>query len=318
MPNFDFVNLKLPGQFMTFIPHTIDLKQFRSLFPASDYVSMGDDFCVVDLKYGENLKILSHPCRFDGFLAFFCISGNLKIMINLTEFDVVENSLFINLPTNIVMVSGIDSEQKEQLHFIVMAMTREYMAGLKMDMHSLVEKGLALMGNPCFILGEEERALARKYLKLSADILHSNLMYKRESIASLLSSVFYLTGGLIEKNISARDSVEIRRPDRNREVFDRFLALVAEYHTVQRKMTFYADRMCLTPKYLSKLIKSVSGKSAPDWIDSFVILEAKNMLRYSDIPIKEIVSRLNFPNPSAFHKFFKLKTGLTPLQYRKA
>ena len=65
-------------------------------------------------------------------------------------------------------------------------------------------------------------------------------------------------------------------------------------------------------------MKTASGKSAPDWIDSFVILEAKNMLRYSDIPIKEIVSRLNFPNPSTFHKFFKLKTGMTPLQYRKS
>ena len=47
------------------------------------------------------------------------------------------------------------------------------------------------------------------------------------------------------------------------------------------------------------------------------MLEAKNMLKYSDIPIKEIVSRLNFPNPSTFHKFFKAKAGLTPLQYRK-
>lgn len=303
---------------MTYSLHTIDLKQFRSLFPVSDYVSMGDDFCVVNLRYGENLKILSHPCRFDGYLAFFCVSGNLKITINLTEFDVVENSLFINLPANIVMVSGIEPEQKERLHFIVMAMTRDYMDSLNLDMGSLVEKGLILMGNPCFILGDEERELARKYLKLSSDILRSSLRYKRESIASLLSSVFYLAGGLIEKNISEQEVVARRRPDRNKEVFDRFLALVSEHHTAQRKMTFYADRMCLTPKYLSKLIKAASGRSAPDWIDSFVILEAKNMLRYSDIPIKEIVSRLNFPNPSTFHKFFKLKTGQTPLQYRKA
>ena len=111
---------------------------------------------------------------------------------------------------------------------------------------------------------------------------------------------------------------DIAPSDRSKAVFDQFLSLVSEYHTEHRGMAFYADRLCLTPKYLSKLVKTASGKSAPDWIDGFVILEARNMLRYSDIPIKEIVSRLNFPNPSAFHKFFKQKTGLTPLQYRKS
>jgi len=72
----------------------------------------------------------------------------------------------------------------------------------------------------------------------------------------------------------------------------------------------------LTPKYLSKLVKTASGRSAPDWIDSFVILEAKNLLKYSDIPIKEVVYRLHFPNPSVFHKFFKAHTGMTPSEYR--
>ena len=81
-------------------------------------------------------------------------------------------------------------------------------------------------------------------------------------------------------------------------------------------MAFYASHLGLTPKYLSKLIKQVSGWSAPDWIDSFVILEAKNMLKYTDDSIKEIVFKLHFPNPSVFYKFFKAHTGMTPSEYR--
>lgn len=81
-------------------------------------------------------------------------------------------------------------------------------------------------------------------------------------------------------------------------------------------MTFYANKLCLTPKYLSKLVKQASGRSAPDWIDEFVILEAKNMLKYSNMPIKEIVFRLNFPNQSFFYRFFKTHTGMTPSEYR--
>ena len=174
------------------------------------------------------------------------------------------------------------------------------------------------MNNPCIILTGEERAIAKKYLDLASDILKSNLMYKRECISSLLSSLFYLDGGVIEKRMKdAQARKDVSKLDRSKVIFDRFISVVSEYHTQERGVAFYADKLCLTPKYLSKLVKSASGRSAPDWIDAYVMLEAKNMLKYSDIPIKEIVSRLNFPNPSTFHKFFKAKTGITPLQYRK-
>ena len=83
-------------------------------------------------------------------------------------------------------------------------------------------------------------------------------------------------------------------------------------------MQFYADKLHLTPKYLSKIIKEASGRSGPDWIDEYVILEAKNLLRYSKMTIKEIVFALNFPNASVFHKYFKAHTGLTPTDYRRA
>jgi AraC-like DNA-binding protein len=83
-------------------------------------------------------------------------------------------------------------------------------------------------------------------------------------------------------------------------------------------MAFYADKLCLTPKYLSTLIKQASGRSAPDWIDDFVILEAKNLLKYTGLAIKEIVYKLHFPNQSVFFKFFKAHTGLTPSEYRNA
>ena len=75
-------------------------------------------------------------------------------------------------------------------------------------------------------------------------------------------------------------------------------------------------KLYLTPKYLSKLIKNVSGRSAHEWIDSFVILEAKNLLKYSDLPIKQIVDELHF-NQTTFYRFFKAKTGLTPSEYRR-
>jgi AraC-like DNA-binding protein len=114
----------------------------------------------------------------------------------------------------------------------------------------------------------------------------------------------------------ARKNTETERTARLNQVFERFIALVNEYHCSERGMAFYADKLCLTPKYLSKLIKQASGKSAPEWIDNFVILEAKNLLKYTNLAIKEIVFQLHFPNQSVFYKFFKAHTGMTPSEYR--
>ena len=104
---------------------------------------------------------------------------------------------------------------------------------------------------------------------------------------------------------------------RSKIILEQFLKLVTEFHNSQRGMSFYAEKLYLTPKYLSKIIKEASGRTGPEWIDSFVIMEAKNMLRYSDMPIKEVVFELHFPNSSVFYKFFKLHTGQTPSEYRK-
>lgn len=84
----------------------------------------------------------------------------------------------------------------------------------------------------------------------------------------------------------------------------------------ERSVTFYAEQLCITPKYFSSLVKKLSGKSAAQWIDNYVILEAKNLLKYSDMSIQEIAYRLNFSTQSFFGKYFKHQTGLSPTQYR--
>ena len=115
----------------------------------------------------------------------------------------------------------------------------------------------------------------------------------------------------------AKQKSEENRSIRSKAILEDFLTLVRDNHNKERNLSFYADKLYLTPKYLSKLVKSVSGKSAHEWIDSFVILEAKNMLKYSGMSIKSIVWELNFPNQTTFYRFFKTQTGMTPSEYRK-
>ncbi len=310
--------------------YTIGLAQFSRLFPVSERVCMGDDLCLVDAGYDGSLSVLTHPCRFDGYLAMFCVSGRMKVMVNMTEFDVTENSLFVYMPGNIISVPEIGEDQRAGLRVILIAMTKEYMGSLKTDVPNLIWNGQVFLGNPFFVIKDGEKKIAERYMTLAVDILESNLSYKRESISLLLSSVFFLAGGVIEQRLndagtdrksgpsSGHRTKAICRPDRSKEVSDKFLGLVAEYHTKERLVSFYAGKLCITPKYLSRLVKQATGKSASDWIDDYVILEARNMLRYTSLPVKDIVSGLSFPDSASFYKFFKSRTGMTPLQYRRS
>ena len=101
-------------------------------------------------------------------------------------------------------------------------------------------------------------------------------------------------------------------------VFQQFLRLLSEHHVRERSVGFYAARLCLTPKYFSRLVKEASGQGAPSWIDQAVIRTAQDYLKHSDLTIKQIVWQLHFPDQPTFTKYFKSHTGLTPSQFRKS
>jgi AraC-like DNA-binding protein len=154
------------------------------------------------------------------------------------------------------------------------------------------------------------------YLDMMSNVLKSDLAYRREAVQSLWISMLYVIAAMLDRR--ARLADDVSPTNRGRMLFEQFIALVAKYHTQYRNVAFYADKLCLTPKYMSKLIKTATGKSAPEWIDAYVILEAKNLLKYSNDTIKQIVFKLNFPNQSVFYKFFKARTGMTPSEYRNS
>ena len=93
--------------------------------------------------------------------------------------------------------------------------------------------------------------------------------------------------------------------------------MVNQYADKEHNIAFYADQLCLTPNHLGTTIREVSGMTVLDWIHLRIIQQAKLLLMYSDLPVGEVSEQLNFSSPSSFCKFFKKKTGITPLQYRE-
>lgn len=102
------------------------------------------------------------------------------------------------------------------------------------------------------------------------------------------------------------------------QLFRQFLEVIDQYGTQEHFISFYANKIGISPNYLGTVVKSVSGSTCSELINRNLIMHAKIMLKYSDNPAWMISDALNFPNPSEFSKFFKRKTGMTPLSYRNS
>jgi AraC-like DNA-binding protein len=104
---------------------------------------------------------------------------------------------------------------------------------------------------------------------------------------------------------------------RNDELTTTFIKLVEMNYTEHRELDFYAEQLNITNKHLSRVVKQTSGKSAMEWIEKHVILDAVSQLLSSNVSVKEIAYRLNFPSQYCFGKYFYRVVGVSPSAYRE-
>lgn len=303
----------------------LTLSDIRRNLPNSLTHMLGDDVMVLQIDGDILERSLStfrtsiDPLRFNGYCSLYCIRGDFLVDVNLKTYKMGPRSLLVNFPGNIIRLHGIQMEKLKDYFVVAILMTSEFLHNIRFDFNKTFQNSVRIMEWPVVTLNDQQEPIAADYVNLIRKILQSRLTHQREIIGALISSLTYMAVDLWKSGLpeSVEEAPEVKT-DRLSALFDRFIALVGENCVSQRTVQFYADRLNLTPKYLSKLIKQSSGRSAPDWINSFVILDAKNQLRFSDSSIKEIVYRLNFPNQAVFYKFFKTHTGMTPSAYRKA
>lgn len=101
------------------------------------------------------------------------------------------------------------------------------------------------------------------------------------------------------------------------EVFLKLISLIEQYYMQERGVEFYADKLCLSPKYLSVICKSICGYTVKDLVSKSIIRKSISLLKNTQKNIQEIADMFNFPNASFLGTFFKKQMGMSPGQYRK-
>lgn len=256
----------------------------------------------------EYFSDLRYPHIVEGISFAICVKGSGRMKINLQEYEITDNMLITIIPGYIVeLLSASDDIVIEFLFF-----TFDFIADLKLVMDMDIPEKVGQM--PCLKISEEE---TQNLLEFHAFILKqyrkTDHIYRERITKSLLSTLICEVGQLYHDA-----KVGIKRPkSRHEELIHQFVELLFKYHKQERSVSFYADKMFLTPKYLSKVIKDITGKPILLWIDDMVIMAAKALLKTSNLTILQISEELNFANASFFGSFFRKRVGITPMQYRE-
>lgn len=289
----------------------------RSLY-YKDNIYLSDN---IDIDYKELILLKnslasafissSHPFKIKFSLFILCLKGEMDIRINMTKYKLCKNEALIIPQSTIGEYNNISDDCR--LIIIAISNSKEYLNIIpNPNMPFIVQHFFSK--SPIIPLNEQEiEEIKSIYSNIKQNITNDSDIYKNEIITNYIQILLFSYFRLISK-YENNDSGE--KKSRKIKLFEQFMQTLEEYHNRERKIGFYADKLCLTPKYLSQVIFEVSGRHASEWIRDCVILEAKALLKSGQYTVQQVSDMLNFANQSFFGVYFKKAVGCSPLTYQ--
>ncbi len=239
------------------------------------------------------------------------VSGTAKIKINGKLHELRPNTLFIFNENTVI--EQVKTSIRSSGYMITYS--RQYLNSIQVDTQDLISIYHGFLDEPCVQIEPQEAAYIHDISKLMRSVLcdYAPTANRDKIIASLFAAMFHYVMGILQQHSSNGSNNVSNRTD---ELFNRFLDLLREHCSTERSVEFYAQKMGITPKYLSLILKKKSGRNASKLIDEAVVYEAKRLLKYSGLSINEIATKLNFASQSFFGKYFKQRVGVSPSRYK--
>ena len=266
--------------------------------------SIGEDLILLDKPV--ILSGFEYPFKVDVVTAIICMEGETNGQMDLKPYHSTSPSMIIIMPGQILQYEYISPD----FSGLFIIMSKHFVDSLDIgDRFSLF---VSIRENPCITLNEQEQEAMLTYYKMMQRVIRIEDNPYRLEIAKNLTKAFFYGAGYFFHSTSMQD----KKLSKNEILVGNYLNLVKTHYKQQRGLEFYANKLCITCKYMSTIITRTSGKTAGDWIDDYVMLEAKALLKSTNMTIQQISDELNFPTQSFFGKYFKRLAGVSPKEYR--
>ena len=285
------------------IPSSSGVLRLEGLATLDDNFGKGavEDSSWVSIGPGE-------PFKPNFLFILFCKSGKLRFQINLKEFTLSANDILLCYPG--MIIDGLQVTRDMRVGLIAFDHDEFFRDSFCQSM-TVIRRNMVV---PQLLhVSEKQMSMVTTAYGMMRSILQQDgFGFKRDAIAGSL----VIIGSMLAQWIT-QARPENRNPAKSRDesLFISFLSEVQAHCSEERKISYYADKFCISPKYFAKLIYNVSGRHATEWIRDYVIQEAKSMLRAGSYTVQQVSDAMNFPNSSFFGKYFKAAVGVSPRRY---
>lgn len=289
---------------------------------SSDFSRMGESytFCHIKPGSGNKIQIDTEPMKMSGTMMILLRAGApIDVEINLQTYRLEPDSLMYIFPGNVVKLL---QDAPADIEAFTLFFDAKFLQNVNLNMSAIAIPPMMTRPSPIMQLSRDEADVLIHYFELLRinSLESGNPQICKNIATTLIASVFYQIVLFHHRRLSDYfDKDTPARPLGRRHDYVRdFVRLVHVHHVRERSVAFYADKLFISSKYLTLLVKKATGRSAAKWIDDFVIMEAKNLLRFSGKNIQQVAYTLNFPTQSSFGKYFKHLTGMSPTEFQKS
>jgi len=288
----------------------IDIIKDLSLEEAKQWSTDYMDEGLVLASSVSDALCFEEPKRLNFIVMALCRKGHAEYSIDTREQSVKPGDLFFVSERHIID----QYSSSPDFECMGILLSTEFYHGFIQNVKNISSLLLFSMDNPVVALTPREiQVYSNYYQAIREKMADTEHHYRTDLVRALLLAMFYDMSNVIWRVEHSQSKTRKRADD----LFARFVRLLEENFRSERRVSWYADQLCITPKYLSEVVKSVSKRTPNEWIDNYVILEVRVQLKNTTKSIKEITKELHFPNQSFLGKYFKERTGLSPSDYRK-
>lgn len=251
------------------------------------------------------------PSRMKALFLALCTSGHAQYTVDTKMHEVSAGDVIIISEEQVVA----DYKLSDNCKGIALIMSYNFFQNIVSGIHELSPLFLFARTHPVFHLDDNQtKALENDIEHIKEKIADVGHRFRRELVVTMLKALIIDMSNIIYQFQQVGDEMQTRAE----VIFRDFIQTVEKNYRTERRVSWYAQQLCITSKYLSETVRTVSRRTPSDWIDSYVTRELRVMLRNSTMSIKQIADELNFANQSFLGKYFKEHVGMSPSKFRKS
>lgn len=285
----------------------VNVAHAKAVYPEGKYID-NDLILFEDIT---QVPLPTSPSRMKSLFLALCTSGHAQYTVDTKMHEVSAGDVIIISEEQVVADYMLSQDCKG----IALIMSYDFFQNIVSGVHELSALFLFARTHPVFHLDDNQtKALENDIEHIKEKIVDTGHRFRRELVMTMLKALVIDMSNIIYRFQQVGEAGQTRAE----VIFRDFIQTVEKNYRTERRVSWYAQQLCITSKYLSETVRTVSRRTPSDWIDSYVTRELRVMLRNSTMSIKQIADELNFANQSFLGKYFKEHVGMSPSKFRKS